>query len=163
MPFRARTCWGTNADAIKAKLGTTCSGGHEHQQVMGSNAYGPRSVQKATRPEPMCKIILKTIVDEMENRSNVYAFPAATIEEEREERGALDAPEDPLQVIGTELGEEAEREQELMDSLQLDGFPGKEQERRKEWLKLPRAARAAIRRLHVKLNHKPKAVLIQIL
>ena len=163
MPFRARTCWGTNADAVKTKLGKLCSGEHEHQQVMGSNAHGPRSVQKATWPEPMCKIILKTIIEEMEARSNIYALPAATIEEEREERGALDAPEDPLQVIGTELGEEAEREQELMDSLQLDGFPEKGQERRREWLKLPRTARAAIRRLHVKLNHKPKAVLLQIL
>ena len=38
-----------------------------------------------------------------------------------------------------------------------------EQARRKAWLKIPRVARAAIRRLHVALGRQPKAVMLQIL
>ena len=74
----------------------------------------------------MCAKILKGIEQELNDRTCAYAFPAATVDEEAAERGPLDEPEDDeLQVIGTRLGEAAEREQELMDSLRLDGFPQK--------------------------------------
>ena len=50
-----------------------------------------------------------------------------------------------------------------MDSLILVGFPKEEYERRKAWLSLPRSARAAIRRMHRMLSHKPKSVMLHIL
>lgn len=51
----------------------------------------------------------------------------------------------------------------MLDGLPFDGFPQSEQDRRAAWLGVPRAARAAIRRLHTKIGHKPRAVLVQIL
>merc|ERR1711911_37472 len=51
----------------------------------------------------------------------------------------------------------------VLDELPLDGFPQDEQERRREWLKIPRVARAGIRRLHKMLGHKPRSVVLQIL
>ena len=38
-----------------------------------------------------------------------------------------------------------------------------EQMRKKDWLKIPRQARQALRRLHHMLGHKPKAVMQQVL
>ena len=51
----------------------------------------------------------------------------------------------------------------MLDSLRLDGFPEHEQQRREAWLRLPREARASLRRLHTMIGHKPKAVMVQIL
>ena len=45
----------------------------------------------------------------------------------------------------------------------LFGMTDHVQERRKEWLKFPRTTRAAIRRLHQMVGHKPKSVVEQIL
>jgi len=51
----------------------------------------------------------------------------------------------------------------MLDSLVLVGFPEEEYKRRKAWLSLPRTARAAIRRMHRMLSHKPKSVMLHIL
>ena len=51
----------------------------------------------------------------------------------------------------------------MLDNLEFPRVPDKEAERRKAWLKIPRVARAALRRLHVALGHQPKAVMLQIL
>ncbi len=65
------------------------------------------------------------------------------------------------QVLGPRLSDRAEEEAELLDGLHLEGFPEGEQKRRAEWLKLPRATRASIWRLHSMLLHKPTPVMIQ--
>ena len=59
---------------------------------------------------------------------------------------AASGPVDPLDyaeaespAIGSTLSRAAEREQELLDSLRLVGFPDHEQARRTAWLKLPRS------------------------
>ena len=70
--------------------------------------------------------------------------------------------DDPF-VVGTRLSEAEEQEQEMLDSMSFPGVPDTEQARRKAWLKIPRVARAAIRRLHAALGHQPKAVMLQIL
>jgi len=163
-PMRGRTKWGTNGEILRSRISIRC-GSNEHQQIMGSNQFGLRSIQKATWPEEMCAVILEAIVEELDHRTCCIAFPAEIAQEEAEELGTLDSVTnaEPQQVIGTELGENAEQEQELLDSLTLDGFPAKEDERRKAWMSLPRATRAAIRRLHIMIGHKPKAVLVQIM
>ena len=66
-------------------------------------------------------------------------------------------------VLGTRLSDRAEQEAYLLDGLHLEGFPDDEQKRRAEWLKLTRATRASMRRLHTMLLHKPTPVKIHIL
>ena len=45
----------------------------------------------------------------------------------------------------------------------MPGFPVQVDERRAKWAAIPRRARAAIRRLHHMLGHKPREVMIQIM
>ena len=105
-PMRGRTLWGTNAEFIKEEVGALCSGDHAHQQIMGSNAFGLRSVQRATWNEEMCAKILRGIVKESRSRCSATAFPAAIQEEINEERGPLDdtdqedEPEVPAEAEG---------------------------------------------------------------
>ena len=51
----------------------------------------------------------------------------------------------------------------MLEEIPLPGTPVGEAERRKEWLKIPRPARAAIWRLHNQFGHCPKTVLVEIL
>ena len=57
----------------------------------------------------------------------------------------------------------ADAEADLLEGIPLPGTPTEEAERRKEWLKIPRTARIAIRRMHRQFGHKTNAVLVQIL
>ena len=74
-----------------------------------------------------------------------------------------EADDTPLFQVSPELDDAAEREQEMLDSLRLSGFPSDELQRREAWMQLPRETRAAIRRLHNMMGHKPKAVLLRLL
>ena len=56
-----------------------------------------------------------------------------------------------------------EKEQGMMDSPVLVGFPREKYERRRAWLSLPRSARAAIRRMHRILPHQPRSAMLRIL
>ena len=51
----------------------------------------------------------------------------------------------------------------MLDSLVLVVLPKDEYQRRKAWWSLPRSARAAIRRMHRMLSHKPRSVMLHIL
>ena len=62
---------------------------------------------------------------------------------------------DPQQAI--------DEEADLLEKIPLPGYPKNERERREAWLKLPRNARIAIRRMHRNLRHLPKNALIQML
>merc|ERR1711978_754592 len=98
-------------------------------------------------------------------------FPVSYALAEIEEQGPVDAifeAEDEryqdLDLPGIDkLFELSEEQQAQLDELPLTGFPTDEAERRREWLKLPRKARAAIRQLHKVLGHKPRNVVLQIL
>ena len=61
-----------------------------------------------------------------------------------------------MKPMGPHLDPQAEQESELLDSLQMVGFPKDEEARRQAWMSLPRETRAAIRRLHHISGHKPK-------
>ena len=50
-----------------------------------------------------------------------------------------------------------------MEELPLPGVTTDERERKTAWLKLPRAARAAIRRMHMQFGHVKKAPFMEIL
>ena len=124
-------------------------------------------------------MMLEDLKEEIDNASLQVAFPAEIREEEREEAGTLDAPDGDADIrlpepgvtvsptipaSGNNLDDAEEKEQELLDSLRLDGFPKGEAERRKAWMALPRSTRLAIRRLHHTFgSHKPKSVMLRLL
>ena len=54
-------------------------------------------------------------------------------------------------------------EEETLEKMPLPGVPEHERTRRKAWLKIPRRARVAIRRMHAEWGHLPNTVLINIL
>ena len=59
--------------------------------------------------------------------------------------------------------EEADREADLREQMPLPGHPESEKERLASWLRLPRRARVAIRRLHRNLRHLPKETPVHML
>ena len=64
---------------------------------------------------------------------------------------------------GGDALEEADREADLLEHMPLPRHPKSEKERLASWLRLPRRARIAIRRLHRNLRHLPKDALVQML
>ena len=64
---------------------------------------------------------------------------------------------------GTELLEAEEMELEELDQFVLPDMTDAEQLRKKEWPRIPRQARQALRKLHHMLGHKLKAVMRQVL
>ena len=70
-------------------------------------------------------------------------------------------------VLFTEQGrdvlEEADREADLLEQIPLPGHPESVRERLASWLRLPRRARVAIRRLHRNLRHLLREALVQML
>ena len=75
----------------------------------------------------MCRRILRGITAELLERICARAFPAETAHGRTEEMGPLDDPEGAEgPSIGGRLSDEAEKKQELLDSLRLDGFPENE-------------------------------------
>ena len=57
---------------------------------------------------------------------------------------------------GGDVLEEADREADLLEQMPLSGHPESEKQRLASWLRLPRRARAEIRRLHQNFRHPPK-------
>ena len=94
------------------------------------------------------------------------AFVTEMNTEERGERESqtLDAPDDDDGTpIPHEIEEALIREEEMLEELPLPGQPRDEVERKRKWLKLPRRARAAIRKMHREWGHASKSVLKNIL
>ena len=91
-----------------------------------------------------------------------HAFPAELRAEESLELGPLDdvANEEDFGYTAEEL---QHFERSMLEEIPLPGTPVGEANRRKEWLRSPRVARAAIRRLHATFGHCPNSVLIEIL
>jgi len=63
----------------------------------------------------------------------------------------------------TEVERMFDQESEMLEEIPLPNLPKDERERREQWLKLPRATRIAVRRLHRQFGHVPNRVLVQIL
>ena len=106
---------------------------------------------------------------EAAHRSCLVAFAGEMAVERADDEGPIDGVDDDDNPLAkavppvANLPEAEEREQEMLDSLVLVGFPKDEYQRRKAWLSLPRSARAAIRRMHRMLSHKPRRVMLCIL
>ena len=83
---------------------------------------------------------------------------------ERHDQGTIDEVlGDQDMEEGGDALEEADREADLPEQMPLPDHPESEKERRASWLRLPRRARVAIRRLHRNLRHLPKEALVQML
>ena len=101
-----------------------------------------------------------TTIGDIEEKSDIVAYPAAYREERRADEGPIDDPDDePPDLVGAELPEAAEQEQELLDGFILPGMQDDEQARKINWMKLPRRVRRALRRLRHMLGHKPVSVM----
>eukprot|EP00974_Lingulodinium_polyedra_P009023 863032-Lingulodinium_polyedra.AAC.1 len=100
----------------------------------------------------MCKKIIEATIRDMEEKTDMIAYPAVYREEQRDEDGPIDAPDEHEQdehgIVGTELTEAEEQEQELLDGFVLPGTQDDEQTRKIDWMRVPRRVRRAVRRLH---------------
>ena len=67
---------------------------------------------------------------------------------EQHDQGTIDDVLEDQDVEGGDALEEADREADLLEQMPLTGHPESEKERLASWLRLPRRARVAIRRLH---------------
>ena len=166
-PIRASSDSGTNSARTKDVISIECDNSHYYQRVEGCNSKGLRSVQEAEWPRDACKRILSASIKELDDRSCRVAFAGEIMKKDRQELGPLDVPEedadDTPPPIGTNLSKVAEDEMEFLDSLKIEGFPEGEAQRRKAWIELPRATRAAIRRMHHLIGHKSHSVLVHLL
>eukprot|EP00973_Karenia_brevis_P082436 11426278-Karenia_brevis.AAC.1 len=97
--------------------------------------------------------LIELINDTKIDQAAKTAFPAEMrAEEEFEERE--DGREEFFDAVvdDEDMGDESEevlvQEREMLEEVPLPGNTTDEAKRKSEWLKLPRAARAAIRRLH---------------
>ena len=97
---------------------------------------------------PILERLIMAAMEEAADRNAYVAHPADAHQEDVFKRGAVDDPvRDPGQPMpGTELPEAEEMEQEELDQFVLLGMTDAEQLREKEWLKIPRQARQALRR-----------------
>ena len=88
-------------------------------------------------------------------------------EEDREEAGGRNpidsATNEEDMMLELDPIEEYDNEQDMLEKIPLPGNPRNEAARKQAWLKLPRRARIAIRRLHRNFRHIPKNALIQML
>ena len=93
-------------------------------------------------------------------------FPLAFVAEGREEQesATLDNPDGDGDVVLPEgIQEVLLNEEEVLEKMPLPGVPSHEKSRRQAWLKVPRRARVAIRKMHSEWGHLPSSVLINIL
>ena len=76
--------------------------------------------------QSFCEYLVDQLIVEVELKNVEVAFPAEDADEKRDERGPLDAPDSDgnrTAIPGSDLKDSDEQEQELMDSLILEGFP----------------------------------------
>jgi hypothetical protein len=129
----------------------------------GQKHMAPMSIGDIGRKEFTDLIIDKLQPTTVEERV-CSAFPAEAEEEAMLEGQAqsFDTVEDD-EDIGNERDEILQHEQTLLEEMPLPGTEKGEAERRQKWLKLPRPARAAIRRMHLQFGHLPKQPLYELL
>ena len=83
IPMQAATAFGTASRALKNALGALCDGSRDHQPVIGRNAFGSRSAQKSAWPAGLCEKIITATIDDIAEKSDMVAYPAAYREERR--------------------------------------------------------------------------------
>ena len=119
------------------------------------------------KQEDFGALIMTVLQEYLQVQELQAAFPPETQIEENFEQGTLDRV---LDESGQEEDQsllyrdpQQDHDDDLLETLPLAGFPKDEAERRREWAKVPRRTRIAIRRLHNMMSHKPERILLQVL
>ena len=113
-------------------------------------------------------VLCRQLVETSQSESAAAKNRATQMEEEAAQEGVAETldgiydEQDAAQIPCGEPSAAELREQQLLDEMPLPGFPKDEADRRKQWSKIPRVARAAIRRLHTLFGHSSKGVLREI-
>jgi len=130
----------------------------------------PRSHDDVVRDSEAEEILGKISENICNEVVHEFAFPAESRETELEDLGTLDQPDDAGEDEQEELppgikeAEEAfDKEEEMLEALPLPNLPKDEITRKEMWLRIPRAGRIAIRKLHRQFGHCPNRVLVEIL
>ena len=156
------------ADSVTGESFEVLRGVSEQMDAACGTASARMKMALEAEPQhqtPTWERLITAALEEAADRNAYMAYPAEAHQEDVVERGPIDDPtgDSGQPVPGTELPEAEEMEQEELDQFVLPGMTDAEQLRKKEWLRIPRQARQALRRLHHMLGHKPKAVMRQVL
>ena len=102
-------------------------------------------------------------VDDLETMCSGMFTGTEEDQAEQHDHGTIDEVQvDQDMEQGGVAREEADREADLLDPMPLPCHPESEKARLASWLRLPRRARIAVRRLHRNLRHLPKEALVQM-
>ena len=156
---RGDLCIGTSNQGLGETLSVWASQDH-------SRYYAPISIDTIHTHEGFSRLIVDVLEETLHDHDLHVAFPVEALIEDHMELGTLDTVPLGEDVEGLDLNfvdPMQDHEDDLLDTLPLAGFPKDEAERRREWAKVPRKVRIAIRRLHNMMSHKPKEVLLQVL
>ena len=127
-----------------------------HERILGI----PRNVGDLETVE--FADVLGAIAEDQDLTRSAQECFTGTEEDQAEQRdhGSIDevlGEQDMAQ--GEDVLEEAERAADLLEQMPLLGHPESRKERLASWLRLPRRARVAIRRLHRNSRHLPRGAL----
>lgn len=152
--------------SMKQALDRRCDGQHVHEHLAGGKT------KKAQQwPEDLCRQMIAGALDEMRLQVINFAFPAELELEDHEASGSLDAitsaqdiAESPMKRRKIDLNElDTEEDFEQGSRVEDALLHQKELDRRKNWLKLDRSKRVAIRRLHNMMGHCSTQALVRML
>jgi hypothetical protein len=102
---------------------------------------------------------LQCFVGEFLREVNEEGAPDLTLDEPE----TLDGPDSDDELLPEDIERLDAQEPELLEAVPLPGVPEGEANRRRQWLKIPRRARAAIRKMHSEWGHLPNKALKTIL
>ena len=158
---RKATYLGTDSPGVKEMMrGKTCSGGHEHQSLEGSNSRGSRTRQAAKWTSRFCKAVIQGVQKDLQEMIGTTFASEAAAEDQEEEPHPLDEVYDE-QDLGSARPSPPQAELDLVREENLEGIqrveePQSEQLRREAWLRISKQERIGIRRLHVMTSHATK-------
>ena len=83
LPIKKPTSFLSNNDEILETLGVHCDRSHEHQQIIGSDCFGPRSKQAQEYPQTLVEKILRAYATSIKRRSHqIQILSAETVIEQ---------------------------------------------------------------------------------
>ena len=169
LPHLKPTGIGTDSPEIRMTLDGRCCGGHEHQPLEGSNAYGKRTEQAAQWTTKFCRTILLGAARQWEADLSRVAF---TAEDQAEKSMQELEPFDEIYETndlgpGLPQGKEAQEHEyqrlEGYEEIHREAEPNEEKIRKTEWMKLTREERVSVRRLHHMTSHATRPQLQRML
>ena len=112
-----------------------------------------------------CQWLIEWSHEDAVEQSLTVAFPASAVDDDDDAHiNMMDEVHD-IPDVGTGHQDPVEdliQEETLLDEVDVPGLPLDEQERRRQWKKLPQRVRIAVRRLHRQFGHVPKGVMVNL-